>query len=376
VLVPAVQDRSPDVYEARAQVGLTAELALPNLDGLPRLATSVFSNGSVGDEVRHALRLQPGTSVIPSRVRLVAPQDNPILEVVGRASNREQAKALADLAASTFVIELNQFSESVGQFKLTHAAEADPKPKSKLAGGYLAVVMGLIAGLIAGVGAVALLLVLRRPVVDSAAAEDATGVQVLGRIKLPRSGTDLEASDLMGIGLLCRRILTVAPSAVYLAGPQHVHVQQLNRAMNVFMQRIRQVRRTSGPPNYAAKMRDKPHGGRTNGDKPTATPGKEAGPSSVDRTPTVTTLDGPSLEQWAQVPDDSSMTLLIVPEGIPTRRLRELADEHFTGTPAGVALVATHPRFHRRKESVPMEQAAYPVRRSGKKTTSARASTH
>ena len=318
VLIPGLQSRGQSTYEARAQVGPVSEkLLLPNLDPLPRFAESVFTNGSVADAVKLQFPSLRNKDVIPSRVSLVTAQDNPVLTVVARANDPAVAQKMADFASTSFVVELNKYSGSVGRFGVTHNAVASSHAKAKLTAGYLGVVLGLIAGLVAGIGAVALLLVLRRPVVDSAAAEDATGVPMLGRVRVPRGGGDLDPSDLMGIGLLCRRILSTAPRHIYLAGPNTTHLYQVGDAMNEFMAKVRQVRQDSQLDGQS----------------------KEA-----MATPEVVVLDGPSLEQWARVPDDSSMTLLLVREGIPTRKLRNLADEHFTGTPAGVALVTTHRR--------------------------------
>ncbi len=230
----------------------------------------------------------------------------------------------------------------MGTFAVTHKAVVSSKPSAKIAGGYLSIAVGLVAGLVAGIGAVALLLVLRRPVVDAAAAEDATGVPVLGRVRLPRSGGELDASDLMGIGLLCRRILSAGHRVVYVAGPARAHVEQLSDSMTEFMERVRST------------ASERPE---TNG----ASHDTAAGASP--RTAEIVVLNGPSLEQWARVPDESSMTLLAVPEGITTRTLRNLADEHFTGTPAGVVLVAQH-RQHRGDGSTKPSAEA---RKSGQK---------
>ncbi len=347
VLVPAIQSRSPAVYEARAQVAPIKPVLYSNLNPLPKLGDSTFTNGSVAAAVRDALQVSSSKDVIPGTVQLVTAQDNPIMEVVGRASKPDDAILVANVAAESLTVELNKLQFSVSTFSVTHKAVVSAKPSAKIAGGYLSIAVGLVAGLVAGVGAVALLLVLRRPVVDAAAAEDATGVPVLGRVRLPRSGGELDASDLMGIGLLCRRILSAGHRVVYVAGPARAHVEQLSDSMTEFMERVRST---------AAERPE------TNG----------AGPDAAvsPRTAEIVVLSGPSLEQWARVPDESSMTLLAVPEGITTRTLRTLADEHFTGTPAGVVLVAQH-RQHRgdgstKSSAEPRKPGPKPDKKQGK----------
>ncbi len=350
VLVPAIQSRAPAEYEARAQVGPIQPVIFSNLNPLPKLGDSAFTNGSVADAVRQALGVSASKDVIPGTVRLTTAQDNPVMEVIGRATKQETAVTVTDTAADQLVLELNKYAGSVSTFAVTHKAVVSATPTAKIAGGYLSIAIGLVAGLVAGIGAVALLLVLRRPVVDSAAAEDATGVPVLGRVRLPRTGSELDASDLMGIGLLCRRILTAGHKVVYVAGPARAQVEQLSASMTEFMERVQSTATDSAATNGAAR--------------------DDVTSPAAPRTAEIVVLSGPSLEQWARVPDDSSMTLLAVPEGITTRTLRNLADEHFTGTPAGVVLVAQH-RPHRgdgpaKRGPEPRKSASKPGKQQGK----------
>lgn len=323
VLVPlGLAQRSP-TYEARAQVGPSRALVLPNTNPLPRIAESVFNNGAVEQDIRDLLD-QPQGNIIPSQVRLIAAQDNVVLEIVGSAKDAEHAIAIANEAASTFQIQLSNYNDSVAPFVVQHQA-VQAKKVPKVAGGLLSVILGVVAGLVAGIGLVALILVLRRPVVDSAAAEDASGAPAIGRVSLTKKGGELAPKDLTGVGLLCRRILTTNPKVVYLAGPRPTQLRQLGGAMAAFMQRVSEARESSADENGENDEQD------------------------YLPTPGVVVLDGPSLELWARVPDDTSLTLLLAPEGIGSRRLRDLAEEHFTGTPAGVVLTTTHRRGRRSK---------------------------
>ncbi len=331
VLVPWLQSRNTDFYEAHAQIGPTQELKLPNVDPLPKLGDDVFNNGAVADTVRDYLNLPPTASVVPERVQLVTAQDNIIFEVIGRDRDAEVAATLANLAAAELTVELGNYSESVGEFTVLRSAEAPASPVPTLEGGYLTIIVGLLAGAIAGIGVVALILVIRRPVVDAPAAEDATGAPVLGRIRLPRSGGPLDERDVVGIALLCRRLLSVSPEVVLLASPnrRHSELRQVTAAMGGFFDTVRQPSTGANSPDQDS-TRDE---------------------SRESMTPELVLLDGPSLAQWARRPNEAALTLLVMPEGIGMRTLRQAADAYFTGGPSGLVIVSKHRRqlFRRRR---------------------------
>jgi capsular polysaccharide biosynthesis protein len=322
VLVPVAQSRSSDVYEARSQVGPTRPLVLKNLDPLPRFAQSVFSNGGVAQDVRQQLGLSADATVIPGRVELTTAQDNPVMVVVAKSSSPSTAAAVANKAAATFVVELNRYSGSVGTFAVQHSAVAPAKPAPKLAGGYWAVVVGLLAGLVAGLGVVGLILVLRRPVVGAAAAEAATGLPVLGTVRLPRNGPP-DGHDLVGIGALARRLLIEGHEVVYVTGPVQSQVDQVSASISSVLAKAR-----VGPPGT------------------TASDGEDAAtrPRRTSPTPDIVALETSSLEEWIATPDTGALTLLVVSEGIRARSLRTLVDQHASGTAAALALVALHRR--------------------------------
>jgi len=321
VLVPVLIDRGADVYEAEAQVGPTQALLLPNLDPLPRLGETVFNNGAVEAAVRQELGVKNSVDVVPSRVELVAPQDNIVFTIIGRDSNPKTAQELANLAAASFTIELNKYTKSVGQFEPQRAADQPAKPEAKM-GGSVAIALGLIAGLIAGLGMVALLLVWRRPVLDAESAEEATNAPVIGRLRLPsgRRG-DLAPQEVPGMAPLCRRILSDANGTVLMVSPPEgtSQLRQVGSAMSLLLSRV------GRPVNEGGQA------GSANGV-----------PDGAGRTHLVVS-DGGSAEEVASLPD-SALTLLLVPEGIGMRALRDAAGEYFTGGPGGLVMVSADNR--------------------------------
>ena len=332
VLVPLALNRGADVYEAQAQVGPTDKLLLPNLDPLPRLGVSVFNNGAVADAVRKELGLTKKANVTPSHVELVAAQDNIVFTVIGRASDPATAQSIANLAASTFTIELNKYSNSVGQFVPQRSASLPAKPVAKLAGGYLSIVIGLLAGLIAGLGVIALILVWRRPVLDAASAEEATNAPVLGRVRIPKR-READVHEFRGLAQLCRRVLSNPYETIMLVSPPQgaPQLRRLGAAMSSLLSSLQRSRPATGD-----ELSDLPPS-----EQHSASNGVPAAP------PRLLVSEGPSAELLATLPD-AGLTLLVVPEGIGLRSLRDSAGEYFTGGPGGLVFVSTDRRRNKK----------------------------
>jgi hypothetical protein len=302
-------------------VGPTEKLELSNADPLPRIAESVFNNGAVENAVRTELR-QPQGNVIPSRVRLVAAQDNLVLEVVARAPTAGQAMSIANTAASTFAFELNKYNKSVAPFSIQHRADL-AKKVPKLGGGSASVALGLLAGLLAGIALVGTVLVIRRPVVESSSAQDVTGRPVIGRIRLPRNGPP-SAADGRSIALLCRRLLATSPSTIQVAAPHLVQAEQLADLMK---SALLQMWETQRPPQ------------------------KRSGGQAA-KAPAMPKVVAPrDAQAWICAPDHS-YTVLMAPVGISARKLRLFAEGHNTGAPTGVVLVTAHHGSGKQSSSV------------------------
>ena len=334
VVVPLVQASTPDVYEAKALV-LPSSLTAPSMDLVPRLGDSVFASGAVEDDIRELLQLEPGASVIPKYVELVSAQDNPSFTVIGRAGNPDDAARLADVAASTFTQEMNATTAlSIGSFAIARTADPPADPIPALGGGRFALVIGVLAGLVAGIGAVGLLLMLRRPVLDPSTAGAVTGTPVLGRVQMRRSGGQLSDRDVIGIAPLSRRLLGSHAPVVMLVSPGSAVAQrrQLASALAAVLARARRVRLASGGDL------DKESGGQASSLAWGASdPGHEGGDPTVAQ-PELVLVDGPTLPERA-ARSDMTMMLLVVQVGISETSLRQAAEEYLDGDGVGVVLV-------------------------------------
>jgi hypothetical protein len=350
VVVPLVLSRGADVYDAEAQVGPKKELRLNNLDPLPRLGESVFGNGAVENALRREFDLDAGASVVPQRAELVAAQDNIVFEVVGHGDSAEDAQRAANTAAAAFTIELNKYSNpskpsvaAVGEFVVHRKADVPEQPAPALGGGLLSIAIGLLAGALAGIGAVALLLIARRPVIDAASAKRVAGAPVLGSVTLPRDSKRSDDSDLMGVAALCRRLLASSPEQVMLTSARESVplLHQLGSAIERYLAKFGRVMRSAGaPPADASGLR--PDG------------------TAAARRMQFVVADGPT-DAVATLPS-SALTLLVVPRGVSMRSLEKTASEYLTGGPAGLVLVDKAPWYpsRRRPDPQPRENPADP----------------
>lgn len=221
VLLPTVVARTAvERYDSSAQVGPTTALKLPNLDALPRLGETTFDNGAVADAVRSELGLPESARVSPQYVELVAPQDNIVFTVVGHGANPDDAVNAANSAAGAFVLELNKYGNTVGEFTMQHAATPAAQRPSSFRG-TVVVVFGAAAGFLLGLGLVALLLVVRRPVFTASGAARAAGAPVLASLVL-----DPVRDATLGLPRLCQRLRRDGATTVFLVGP---HAQREDR---------------------------------------------------------------------------------------------------------------------------------------------------
>ncbi|MDF2968310.1 MAG: hypothetical protein K0Q93_2088 [Nocardioidaceae bacterium] len=344
VLLPALQARTADVYEASALVAPN-RLTATTLDMVPRYGDRVFENGEVASSVREALGLADAEAdVTPSRVELISEQDNPSFTVIGRDENPDEAVRLADIAAATFTREMNSTTvESVGSFEIQSTADRPGEPVPAITGGRFAVVLGALAGLLAGVGIVGLLLLLRRPVLDGTTATELTRTTALGKVTLPHSRADRDVSRAAGIAPLARRLLAADPTVIMLVSPADAAPQrtQLASLLATVLGRVGPVRLVQGE--------------------------EVSGPLALDRSGAgeLVLIDAPAPDELATRPE-TAMMLLVVPEGISERSLRQAAEDHLDGDGwAGVVLV-DRDRGWRRPKRATSSADGHPKSRAGK----------
>lgn len=333
VLLPTVLSSVPEEYEARAQVGPTKELRLPNLDPLPRLGESVFDNGAVAEAVRRSFdpALPATDPVVPERAELVAAQDNIVFTVVGRSSDPATAQHVANVAAGRFTQELNKYVTPVGSFTIQRLAVAPGQPVPQM-GGTVATGIGVLAGLVAGIGVVALILLWRRPVIDSATVRTTTGAPVLGQVSLGfRTRT-------RGLPQLCRTVVAGPTDMLLLAGTRDTrHARRILCDELTDMLAWARPVVVYGEGDDVSRIEERDEAGR--GGDP------------------VVIIDAPTQAELVTRPPNS-LTLLVVREGIRYVALRDQVEANLDGGPAGVVLVRGRRRRLPWRSAVGQESAA------------------
>lgn len=322
LVVPAALERTPEQFQASASVGPIRVLRLANFDVLPRMATDVFRSVPDAPDVKAAAGVPASDDLSANQLEVVAAQDNIIFTVIARSSSPKAARDLANVAAARFVAELNIYSQAVGSFAVSRLATTPTEPEPRLTG-LTAKGIGAVSGLLAGLGIVALLLLLRRPVIDVAAARDLAGAPVLGRITLGRRGTSAA-----GMNQVCHRILSQPTGMVLMVGAADTRRQrhELTDELASWLSRVRRVI---------------PLGSR----EPVDAYGSAslALPGYPD---VLFILDDASPVEVATRPG-RSLALLVIREGISRAALQEQAQQYLDGESGAVVLVRRASRLSR-----------------------------
>jgi hypothetical protein len=307
---------------AEAEALVLAQRLDMDLEALPRYGEAVFGNGEVALAVATAVG-GVGDRIVPERVSLVTEQDSLVMRVVGRDEDPATAANLANIAAEAFVQALNSTGAGIGLFALQSSAEA-PASGSADAGVGTAVgaVVGGSAGLLLGLAVIAFLLVARRPVIAAGEAEEMTGVPTLGAVTVPRTGRGSFAPPeaFRGLVPVCRRLLAMPTPTVLLVGfPRDRALRdQLSVAMASVIMKVRPVTLV-GPVDAQAVVTRR----ASAVDSPTA--------PSTAAAPPVTIVDSRDPIDFVR-PPQHAVTVLVVPIGISSARLREAAAEHLGGS--------------------------------------------
>lgn len=313
VAVPVWRHITPKQYQAQALVGPTGPLNLGNITPLPRIGASVFSDGAVASAVRASYRppLPATAKVIPKQVSLIAPQENIVFGVVGTAPTPQQAARLANVAANAFAAEMNKYKASVGAFGVqAPATSAGATSTAAIHSRTEAVAIGLLVGLLAGVGVVALILVRRRPVLGTAGVTEAAGPMPVYRL-------DFRHDEVVGAPHLSHDLLSPEVHTLLLVGSAETTGTRVAIASTV--QRL------------------------LAGGRPVTilTSGEVAQLESVStpsKSPRLLVVTDPAPTTLA-TRADGSMVLLVAAEGIPRSRLRTLAGRFLDGGHQAVVLV-------------------------------------
>jgi capsular polysaccharide biosynthesis protein len=212
---PLVLTQSAPVYQADALVFARQLNMNPRV--LPRLAEAVFASGAVEARVVADPEVGGTGELIPDRLSVVAAEDSIVLVVQARHSDPATAARMANTGAVAFVEELGRTGAGVGEFALQSEAivptEALNAPSFPARAG-----LGALGGLGLGLGLVALITAVRRPIVSAYDVRDAAGVPLVGKVRLQHvpPGSYPGPMGVRGIATVARWLATVPPGRLLL----------------------------------------------------------------------------------------------------------------------------------------------------------------
>jgi capsular polysaccharide biosynthesis protein len=326
---------------ADAEALVIAQRLDMSLTALPRYGETVFDDGQVAQAVSQQFPDAAFNDVVPDHVSLVADQDSIVFRVVGHDPDPQTAADVANTAATAFVQALNAPGVGVGQFTLLSSAEAPPAAGGGLSR-TLAVPVGLATGLVLGLAVVSMLLAARRPVIDAASVEEATGVPGLGTVTVPRTrrGEFARPDQFPGLVPACRRLLRLkTPTIVLVSRTQEERLRaQVSVALAGVLMRVRPLRFT-GPAELRQTVEQQQ---------------AALHPDDLDRDPSdgtglvaLNVIDSNEPLDLVQ-PPDLTAAVLVAREGISSTALRAAVVEHLGGSAEARVLLVKRGRRVRR----------------------------
>jgi capsular polysaccharide biosynthesis protein len=327
---------------ADAEALVIAQRLDMSLTALPRYGETLFDNGQVAEAVSQQFRdAVPFKDIVPDHVSLVADQDSIVFRVVGHDPEPQTAADIANTAAAAFVEALNAPGAGVGAFTLLSPAEPPPAPGGGLSR-TLAIPAGIVTGLLLGLAAVSMLLAGRRPVIDAASVEEATGVPGLGTVTVPRTrrGEFARPEQFPGLVPVCRRLLRLkTPTIVLVSQSREEWMRgQVSVALAGVLLRVRPLRFT-GPAALREAVKEQQATLPPDDLRRDAPDGH--GPSGL------TVIDSNDPLDLVQ-PPDLTAAVLVAREGISSSALRAAVVEHLGGSAEARVLLVKRGRRARR----------------------------
>src|SRR4051794_3985433 len=317
LVVPDDQLYQADVLVVGGQLSVNERV-------LPELTASVFADGAV-EAALEAIPAGHGRTLIPDHVFLVSGPDSITTVVRAQDANPQTAKTLADAAATAFAAELNRGGSGVGQFAVQGEAVLPEAPLQQTSRTLWAA-LGAAAGLLLGLGLVALLAVLRRPCVTSGDVEDAVGVPLLGTVELRRAarGTYLGPRGVRGIATVTRWLATVPPGRLTLiSAPSGAGMRQRIFVMvAIALSSVRSLRLEAADELIEVVRQH-----------------TRSGAGRAEDAADLLLVDGSSPFELVDPAADPISVVAVAPVGIPQRRLRAVALDYLNGGLVGVVLI-------------------------------------
>ena len=338
VLAPAAPMYQADALVVARQ--LTVDRAV-----LPQMGEAVFGSEAVAASVAADAGVADPSVLVPDRLSVLAGEDSIALVVQARDPDPGIATRMANLAAEAFVVELNRPGAGVGEFVLQAPAVVPTEPLAELPA-QLRGAAGALAGLVLGLGLVALIGAVRKPVVTFQDVESAAGVPLLGTVHLPKGirGSYAGPLGVPGIPRVVRWLSTVPPGRLLLtSAPSKLSASsadwvrhRLFVMVGVALSAVRLVR-FEGPRHLVDTIEEL----RVHRNSDDARHPESEGAADI------TLVDGGSPFELVDPAATNVSVVAVAPLGVSQRLLRALAAEYVGGGLLGVVLVDARPGAQR-----------------------------
>lgn len=330
--VPLLVPAPSPTYEAQALVITRALEVDPT--ALPRFAEAVFTSGAVARAVAANTAIGGGRpEVVEKRLNIVAGEDSVVFRVLARDNDPATAARLANVAAAAFVEELNKGGAGIGSFAV-HSEAPVPSQAMNPPDLSLQAALGATAGAVLGLGLIALIAVLRHPVVEVAGVRSALGTRLLGTVPLqrPAAGRVPAPRDIPGIAAITRWLADAPQGRILFTSPPRLAPARylILTMLAVTLPPLRTTSVLSAQPPDAIQAQ--PEGGL--GAQPTPEP-RDGSRGPIVLVDGVEMLD--TLDQMLTL----ASVVLVVRMGVPRATLRAMASGYRPEDLFGVILVDT-----------------------------------
>jgi hypothetical protein len=330
VFVPSTEEI--DIYRAEALV-IAQELG-GRVDEIPKSAKAIFEGGGVADRAVSEGGLPfAAEDLIPVSADVEPIDGTPLVRVVGRDADPQLAARIANAAALALAEEMSAAGPGFGVFAVQELARVplQPEPTSSLPTPLLT---GLIAGMSLAAGAVALLMIIRQPVVTGAQARELTGLPEVGHLSLRNTLGQTQIQDVVGLGLLIRSLFPPQPGGhgrtgtvvVVGCGRRRVYTKVI-RLLERGLKRLGPARAVALTPEWAKSARPADGDGAAN-EPATVVIGPATGSSDI-----------------VQFLPEGVRTVLLVKEGVSQAQLIEAVAQLPADELAGFIFIVSQTRL-------------------------------
>lgn len=303
-------------------------------DSLARLYESVFSAGTVAERAVTLgdLPINP-RDLIPDFASLEPVEDNIVAHVVGLHPQAGLAKRIADATAAALVEELNRVFKGVAEFERLGEAPVPDEAVTSVSR-VVPLILGIAVGILAGIGAIGLLLTLRRPILSAEEASALVGAPLVGTPTLPaRRGLPPEPSEVPGLAALVKRLFPDARgTAVFISHSRGEELRTILAQMVAAML-------GRDHPTFLVSSRDEQvrwlYEHLTTSPKVVVT---DSLPDSSTWTRLPIIIDGPSARgsDTPQLIPELAQIILVVHQGVSRARVLEVSSQFLPGEITGV----------------------------------------